>query len=237
MNLENRVVTITGATGGLGRVAARTFAELGAQLALVSTSSDKLNELASELGMSAERILTKAIDLSQPQSAQDALQSVLKKFDKVDVLLHLVGGWIGGKPLVETEAQQTANMLQQHLWTTYYMAQVFLPAMVANGWGRMIVVSSPTASRPLAKSGPYAIGKAAQEALVLTLAQEIKGTGVTANILQVRTIDTQHERDRQPSAQNASWTTPEEIIAAVLYLCSDESRMVNGARLPLYGSY
>jgi NAD(P)-dependent dehydrogenase (short-subunit alcohol dehydrogenase family) len=71
---------------------------------------------------------------------------------------------------------------------------------------------------------------------MLTLAQEVAGTGVTANIIQVRTIDMQHERERAPSAQNAFWTTPEEIAAAMLYLCSDEGQVVNGARIPLYGN-
>jgi NAD(P)-dependent dehydrogenase (short-subunit alcohol dehydrogenase family) len=67
------------------------------------------------------------------------------------------------------------------------------------------------------------------------LAQEVKETGVTANILQVRTIDAKHERDSQPTPKNAAWTTPEEILPAILYLCSDEAQVVNGARIPLYG--
>lgn len=74
----------------------------------------------------------------------------------------------------------------------------------------------------------------AQEALMLTLARELVGSGVTANILQVRTIDAKYERDEQPMPKNANWTTPEEITAAILYLCSDEAHVVNGARIPLY---
>lgn len=98
------------------------------------------------------------------------------------------------------------------------------------------MVSSPTAVHPPAKSAPYAVGKAAQEALILALVQEVKDAGVTANILQVRTIDAKHERDRQPTLKNASWTTPEKILSAILYLCTDESQVVNGARIPLFGA-
>jgi NAD(P)-dependent dehydrogenase (short-subunit alcohol dehydrogenase family) len=127
-------------------------------------------------------------------------------------------------------------MLQQHLWTTFYLAKIFGPHLAANGWGRLIVVSSPSVATPPANGAPYTIGKSAQEALMLTLAEEFKGTGVTANVLRVRTIDVKHERDNQPSPKTASWTTPEEIAAAILYLCSDEAGMVNGARIPLYGS-
>lgn len=70
---------------------------------------------------------------------------------------------------------------------------------------------------------------------MLTLSEELKNTGVTANILRVRSIDVEHQREREPSPKNASWTTPEEIAAALLYLCSEEANRVNGARIPLYG--
>ncbi len=80
------------------------------------------------------------------------------------------------------------------------------------------------------------VGKSAQEALILTLAKELAGSHVTANVLRVKTFDVEHERDRQPPHANQSWTTPEEIFTALLYLCSDEAQAVNGARIPLYGS-
>ena len=83
--------------------------------------------------------------------------------------------------------------------------------------------------------GPYAAAKAAEEALVLTVAKEVARTGVTANVLQVRSIDAERERDREPTPKNASWTTPEEITSAILYLCSDDAQVVNGARIPLHG--
>jgi NAD(P)-dependent dehydrogenase (short-subunit alcohol dehydrogenase family) len=154
----------------------------------------------------------------------------------VDILLHFVGGWIGGKPVTQVQLEEIASMLQQHLWTTFYLAQAFIPHLVANGWGRLVVVSSPTVADTPANRLPYTIGKSAQEALILTLAKELAGSQVTANWLRVKTIDVEHERDRQPAPANQSWTTPEEIFAALLYLCSDEAQAINGARIPLYGS-
>ena len=71
---------------------------------------------------------------------------------------------------------------------------------------------------------------------MLTLSQELKGTGVTANLLQAKTIDTKREKVSTPSAENSSWTTPEELTASILYLLSDEATTVNGAKIPLYGS-
>jgi NAD(P)-dependent dehydrogenase (short-subunit alcohol dehydrogenase family) len=236
MEFNERVVVITGATGGLGRVVAHRLAETGARLELVSSSVEKLEVLERELNLAEDRRLSIAVNLSQPKAAQSVLEAVIAKFGGADVLLHFVGGWIGGTPVPKVSAEDVSLMLQQHLWTTFYLAQVFGPHLVAKGWGRMVVVSSPSAAAPPANGGPYAIGKSAQEALMLTLAEEYKGTGVTANVLRVRSIDVKHERDNQPSPKTASWTTPEEIAAAILYLCSDQAGMVNGARIPLYGS-
>lgn len=70
----------------------------------------------------------------------------------------------------------------------------------------------------------------------MALAQEIRGSGVTANVIRVQTIDVEHQRDREPSPATTAWTTPEEIASTILYLCSEDAKLVNGARIPLYGS-
>jgi NAD(P)-dependent dehydrogenase (short-subunit alcohol dehydrogenase family) len=230
------VAVITGATGGLGRVAARRLAEEGAKLALISSDANKLGALAADLGLREERWLTFAADLTKQAGAQAAVEAVLAMFGRADILLHLVGGWAGGKTVPQVPVEEMASLLRQHLWSTFYVAQALVPHLLANGWGRLVVVSSPVASRPLAKSGAYAVAKAAEETLIITLAQEVQGSGVTANILQVRAIDTEHRRERERTSETASWTTPEEITEAILYLCSDAAGVVNGARLPLYGA-
>lgn len=236
MNLENRVAVITGATGGLGRVVAHRLAEEGARLALVSSDSGRLEALGRELGLPEERWLASAADLTAPVGAQAAAEAVAAKYGRMDILLHLVGGWTGGKTVTQTSVEEVASMLQQHLWTTFHVIQAFVPHLVANGWGRIMAVSAPAATRPTAKSAAYAAGKAAQEALLLTLAQELAGSGVTANLLVVRAIDAQHQRDRERTAETAKWTTPEEIASAIVYLCSDAAGVVNGAHIPLYGA-
>jgi 3-oxoacyl-[acyl-carrier protein] reductase len=236
MPIEDRVVVITGATGGLGRVVAHHFAELGARLVLVGTSAEKLDELSRELGLPEQRVMTLALDLGVDSSAQKLLDAVQKKLGQADILLHFVGGWIGGLPVARVNPQDLATMIQQHIWTTFYLAQAFVPQMTAQDWGRIVVISSPSAVEAPANGLPYTIGKSGEEAMILTLAQELNGTGVTANVLRVRTIDVKHERDQNRAPKTASWTTPEEIASAILYLCSDEAGMVNGARIPLYGN-
>ncbi len=237
MTLEHRVAVITGATGGLGSQLARDLAARGARLALLDLDSARLETLASSLSLPEERILTRVVNLLDPSETRQAAEAVAARFGRVDILLHLVGGWTGGKTLTEASAEDLAFMLNQHVWTSFHVVQAFVPHLVANGWGRVVMVTSPYAARPSAKGGPYAIGKAGQEALMLTLSQELQGTGVTANLVQAKTIDVKREKVSAPTPQNAAWSTPEELAAAILYLLSDEAGAVNGARLPLYGSY
>jgi NAD(P)-dependent dehydrogenase (short-subunit alcohol dehydrogenase family) len=223
--LENRVFVITGATGGLGQHAARAYAKQGASLALLSTNPEKLDAFAKELNLPADRILTHAADLLVPDAVRDSAKAVTTKFGRVDALIHLVGGWTGGKTLTESSAEDLKFMLDQHAWSSFHLAQAYLPALQKNGWGRIVAVTSPLATQPTAKMGPYAIGKAAQETLLMTLADELRGTALTANVIQVQAIDVKG---------TGKGTSPKEIVAALLYLCSNEGGRVNGARIPIY---
>lgn len=236
MMSNNRVVVITGATGGLGRVVARQFSEAGARLALFSSKEEHLRQLAQELALPEDRQLTAALDLRTPDAARVAAQATVERFGKVDILLNFIGGWTGGTPLVEVDPSLFEEMINQHVWPTFYLAQAFVPRFIENGWGRIVIISSPTAGLPVANSAPYAAAKAAQEALILSIAQEVKGTGITANAIRVKTIDVKHRRIHEPEVGNADWTTPEEIASVIQYLCSESAGMVNGARIPLYGS-
>ena len=237
MILENRVAVIIGATGGLGPVVTSELAGHGVNLALLDRNPDKLAALTKSLGLPESRFLTRAVNLLDPAETKSAAEAVVAKFGKIDILLHLIGGWTGGKTIVEASADDLAFMLNQHVWTSFNVTQAFVPHLLANGWGRVVMVSSPFASRPVAKGGPYAIGKSGQEALMLALSQELKGTGVTANLLQVKTIDVKREKVSTPSPENATWSTPEELASAILYLLSDEAGAVNGAKIPMCGSY
>ena len=153
----------------------------------------------------------------------------------VDVLLYLVGGWTGGTPAVEVNTDDFDSMLGQHLYGTLNMIQATVPGMLERGWGRVMAISTPLATEPGPRGGGYVAAKAAQEALLRTLARDTAGKAVTANLIMVKTIDTKHERDTAPNPKNASWTTPEEIADVMLFLASDAGATINGARIPLFG--
>lgn len=235
MNLAGKVAVIAGATGGLGKILTQELAQQGARLVLLGRSQDQLESLVNELGLAAGEPMLFAGSLHQPGSLNETAKTVMDTYGQIDLLLNLVGGWTGGQSLEEVPAEAVQNMLDQHLWTTFFLTQAFIPYIKNSASGRVVVVSSPTATRPGAKTAPYAIGKAAQEALMLTLAKELEGSGATANVIQVKAIDTAHRRESDSTGKYADWTTPEEISAAILYLCSEQAKMINGVRIPMTG--
>jgi NAD(P)-dependent dehydrogenase (short-subunit alcohol dehydrogenase family) len=229
----DRVVLITGATGELGRVSAKTFAGAGARLALAGTDEARLRDLATDLGLDDDRWMPVVADLRDRDAARDALTATEAALGRIDVLLHLVGGWVGGTPVAELDPADVAGMLHQHLWTTLHVTQAVVPGMVERGWGRVLGVSAPVAAEPTGKVAPYAIGKAAEEVLLRSLARETNDTGVTVNLVIVKSIDEKRQRTTDP--KKASWTTPEEIAAVFRFLVSDDAAAITGARIPLFG--
>ena len=221
-----KTIVITGATGALGNLVAKTFAELGHNIALLDRNQNKLDSLTRDLNLPSERLYTQTIDLLNGPAVHDSAEAVLSKFGRVSALIHLVGGWTGGKIIPESSAVDLESMLNQHVWTTFHLLQAFAPHLAASQHGRVIVVSKPETVKPSAKTAVYTAAKSAQESLVLTLAEEYKDSGLTANVIHVKSIDIKNE---------GKGTTPAEIVSTMTYLFSDEAGKVNGARIPLYG--
>jgi NAD(P)-dependent dehydrogenase (short-subunit alcohol dehydrogenase family) len=204
-------------------------------VALVSRDQDRLGELGESLGISSERWLAVAGELTDADAAAAVAQRVTREWGRIDVLVHLVGGWVGGTAIVDLDHDELRGMLDQHLWSTLHIVQHVVPGMIDRGFGRVMGVSSPFATDIRARRASYAIGKAAEEVLLRTLAREVAGTGVTVNLVVVQTIDAKREREATPSGSNASWTTPEELADTLAYLASDGAAAVNGERISLNG--
>jgi len=227
MSVRDRVVLITGATGALGQAASRLFAGAGARLALTARSPEALDGLAGALSLPA--------DVTDAASVDELVGQTMAHLGRIDVLLHIAGGWRGGQTVAETALDDVDFLMALNFKSAFLLCRAVLPHLTAQGWGRIVAVGARTAVQPGRRSGAYAASKAALIALIESIAAEVKGKGVTANVVLPSTIDTPANRRAMPNADFAKWVPPEQIAAAMLYLCSDEAAPINGARLPLYG--
>lgn len=220
-----KTIVITGATGVLGNLTAKTFAEHGENIVLLDRDQSKLDSLIRELSLPSSRLHAQTLDLLNGQALQDSAEAAASKFGSVHAVIHLIGGWVGGKTLPDSTKDDLEFMLNQHVWTTFNLLKSFTPHLVKSGWSRVIAVSQPVTVKPTAKSAIYAAAKSAQESMVLTLGEEYKDSGMTANIIHVKSIDINN---------SGKGTTPAEIVATMLYLFSDTANKVTGARIPIY---
>jgi NAD(P)-dependent dehydrogenase (short-subunit alcohol dehydrogenase family) len=223
-----RVVLITGASGGLGAAVTRAFSEAGARIAAVSRSAPP--PAAAEAGL-----LEISADLTQPEEAARTAAAVRARFGRLDVLLHLMGGFDGGTPVGQTADRVWNRMLDLNLNSAFYMARAVLPAMLEAGNGRIVAIGSRTAVEPTATLSAYGASKAALVSLIRTIALEIKRSGVTANVVLPSVIDTPANRAAEPGGDFSRWVKPASIARLLLWLASDDAADVNGAVIPIYG--
>ncbi len=234
--LQDKVVLIGGATGALGSVVAHEFAQTEAHLALTGTSQEQLEGLAEELDLPDDRMLLSTVDATDPESVERLVSTVVECFGGLHVLLNTVGGWGGGKTVAETPVEQWDKMLNLNLRTAFLISRAVLPHMLESGWGRIIHTSSKTGVQPRKKQVGYAVAKMGVITLTEVIAEEVKGSGVTANVVLPTIIDTPANRRMMSSADTGKWVPPQHIAATMRFLCSEDAASINGDRIPVYGA-
>jgi len=174
---------ITGASSGIGAELAQCFAAGGFDLVLVARSEEKLNILATELaqkhGIQAHAV---PVDLAQPGSAQNLSRQLRKDRLTVDVLVNCAGVLEHGQ-FIQMPAKKHQNMIDLNLSALTAMLAIFVPPMVERGYGRVLNVASIAAFQPIPSLATYAASKAYVLSLTESLAEELKGTGVTVTAL------------------------------------------------------
>src|SRR5262245_57254544 len=237
MNSEqrNRVVLITGATGGLGGAVVRTFADEGARLILTGRHQMELDVTAAALELDADRTLLLPIDITDPAAVEQMVQAATERFGGIDVLVHVTGGFKAGAPLAETDVETWNLMLNLNLFSAFLAARAVLPGMLARGYGKLVFISSKAGSQPGANTAAYGVSKGGLELLVRDLAEETRQRGVNVNAVAASISDTTANRSAKPGADYSAWVQPESIASVIHFLASEAARDIHGAIVPVYG--
>lgn len=234
--LEGRTYAIAGAGGGLGPSVARTLVAAGANVALADRSPDLLAALVGELP--AEQVHAATVDLLSPEDTAGWSAAVAQRFEGADGVIHLVGGWRGGTALPDAALEDWALLDDLLVRTVQHTSRAFHGGMIAAGErGRFVLVSALQAQAPSATNASYGAAKAAAEAWTLALADSLKGTGATANIVAVNALVTPEMRAQSPEKAYNTFTDVDEVAAAIAFLCSPAARKMSGKRLVLHGAF
>jgi NAD(P)-dependent dehydrogenase (short-subunit alcohol dehydrogenase family) len=230
MSIEGKVVAVAGAGGGLGPTVSRTLADQGATLALAERHPELAEKCASELGTPCDSY---AVDLLDAAAAKGWADHVAERFGGIDALVHLVGGWRGGKPIVEAPVEDDEFLHALLVGTVQSATRAFLPHLAQRA-GRFVIVSAAQAQQPTSTNAAYASAKAAAEAWTLATADELAQHGGTANIVVVNAIVTPQMRVANPDKEYRTFTDAAEIAETIAYLLGPAASKMNGQRVSLH---
>jgi NAD(P)-dependent dehydrogenase (short-subunit alcohol dehydrogenase family) len=232
----DRVVLITGATGGVGPAVARAFGAAGATLALAARNPEKLERLAADLaddpGVDPRRILTRPTDLTDPVAVRAMTTDTVDRFGRIDVLLNLVGSWEPGKVETTTD-ERWHQVLSTNLHAVFYAIREAVPHM---GTGSAIVnVGSEIPVEGRGGQLAYAVAKGGVLTLTQSVAKELQARRIRVNAILPSNIDTPDNRRFRPNGDFTTWPSADEIARVLLFLASPEADLISGALVPVYG--
>jgi len=227
--MKDKIVFITGAKGGLGSFVTRRFLAAGATVVGTSRSISKED-------FPQPNFIPLAVDFTQAAAVHDAIESVIGRFGKLDVLVHVLGGFAGGQTVAETDDATWEQMRDLNLTSAFYVLRAAIPHLRKSGTGRIIAIGSLTAVAPHSRLGAYVTFKAALSTLVQTVALENKDAGLTANVVLPGTMDTPANRKSMPDADFSKWVQPGDVADLVLWIADERSAHVTGIAIPIDGS-
>ena len=232
---SDRVVLITGATGDFGPYVCRAFAAAGARLAPTARKLDQAEALAGELGLSANRALPYAVDVTNAEAVAAWVAAIKAKWGRVDVLVNIAGGFRPGKPVTEMEESDLDFMFNLNARSAFLTCRAVIPTMLEQSAGKIVNIGAKQALSAGRKSTAYAISKSAVLRLTEALSAEVREKNINVNAVIPSTIDTPTNREAQPNADTSKWVAPDDMAAVVLFLASDAARAIHGAFIPVYG--
>ena len=244
IDLSGKVALITGASGDLGRVMARTLASCGASVAIhYYSNQEKAEALREELSTPATRVIMVQADISLQDNVLRMRDEVGSTLGAPDIIVNNAVSQYDWKTVLEQPIKDYQDQFRSNVLQNVLMAQAFVPAMIEKKWGRVIAINTECAIQCAPSQSAYAAGKRGMDGVLRVLAREVGEHGITVN--QVAPGWTISEKDRESQSEDQpSYTagvpmrrrgTDQEIANAVAFLASDLASFISGVYLPVSG--
>ncbi len=246
IDLRGHLAVITGASGMLGRVIARTFADCGADLVLhYFHGKDEAEALAGELRRkTGRRVMTVQADITSAEDVQRMKQEITGRIGVPDILVHNAVIQYDRKPVIEQDLTAFDSQYQSCVMQTVHMTQAFVPDIIAKGnGGRIVVINTECAAMAEETWGAYTAAKRGLDGLVRVLAKELGPHQITVNqVAPGWTITEADRRNHTESQPDYEKTVPLgrrgtdlEIAQMCAFLASPIASFTTGAYIPVSG--
>ncbi|HET8969945.1 MAG TPA: SDR family NAD(P)-dependent oxidoreductase [Candidatus Nanopelagicales bacterium] len=238
--MSNRVVVVTGCAGPAGRATVRRLLDQGEIVVGADASATGLAELAESLDEEqAGRFHGGIVDLLDHAATSAWAAQVLSEHHQVDGVVHLVGGWRGGKSFTDNDLADSDWLFALLVRTLQNVSLAFHDALAAGPVGRFVIISAMAATAPDPGSASYAAAKAAAEAWTFALAASFRKLAgdealrPAATALVVKALLTDQMRAAKPDAKFAGFTHVDDLAEVVGGLWERDAEELNGRRLVL----
>lgn len=230
--MDSQHILIAGGTGGLGADVTRLALSQGAQVVVPYLNQADMERLKTSISAAhLSRLRLVPADLTD----EATVISLISDMPRLDALIHLVGGFSMGDT-VDYPYGDWKRDFELNVNTTFLLCKHSLKPMRNQNYGRIVTVGSRGAVMPAGKLAAYCAAKAAVVALTQSIADEMKGTNVTANAVLPSVIDTPANRAAMGEDQADQWVKPASLANAIWFLASEAAQDIRGAAVPVYGN-
>ncbi|KQT35099.1 oxidoreductase [Sphingomonas sp. Leaf412] len=246
-DLNGRVALVTGGGRGIGRAIALRLARDGADVAVnYRRDADAAAEVVAQIEGLGRRARAYGCSVDRFEDAAAMVDAIVADFGAVDILVNNAGIASRGQSVADTDPAELDRVIRTHALAPHVLSKLVLPSMRARPRGDIVMISSVATLHHQANGAPYNMGKAAMEALALTLAKEERGNGIRTNIvapgltvtdmgerLAKATMGVADIHDLDAKSHFGRVSTPEDVAAAVAYFVSADAEYVNGQKINL----
>ncbi len=233
--LSGKVALVTGVSRDqqIGQAVARALAAEGAALGIVARSRDHVEARAQELAASGARVLPVAANLADESEVREAVDRVVLKHGRIDILVNLAGGLTRYKPAVEHTLEDWNSEMNNNLLAAFLCARAVFPRLRDAGGGT--IINFARAGSPQANMVAYNCAKAGVEAMTRTLALEGRDHAIRVNAVAPGLVDTGSNIEAMKPKDLKKWAKKEDIARVVVFLASDASAGITGQTLQVTG--
>ena len=230
MELQGKIVAVTGGFGQLGLAVVQAARDAGAQVAALDRA-----RVPADVKAVADTLVLGELDLADPDTAVKALDQVAARLGGLDALVNVAGTFRW--ETLEKGSLDTWDLLYRvNLRSAVSTSRAALPHLMKRGGGRIVNIGAgAAAAKAGAGMGAYTASKAGVVKLTESLAEELKDRGITVNAVLPSIIDTPANRADMPKADFSRWVAPRAIADVIVFLLSDQARAVTGALIPVSG--
>ncbi len=235
MTKQNRKVLITGGTGILGSAVTNAYIAQGNNVAVTYLFDNEVERFKQHDPGICDDITFLFANVTEEEDVQRTIETAINQFGHLDILVNIVGGFVGGISTAELEQDRWDFMMNLNLKSVFLCCKAVIPHMTERGSGKIVNVSARAGLKGEAGLSAYCVSKGGVRTLTESLAAEVMDSGINVNCIMPSIMDTPMNREAMPDEDHSRWVKTDDVAKVIYFLTSDNASIINGAAIPVYG--